>query len=151
MKKQKPNKIWIDADACPKAVKEMVYKSSHRLQIRVILVANTYQMFPQNKLIEMVVVAKGDDVADQHIIDQVEAHDIVITADIPLAAKVVEKKAIALNPRGEIYTEKNVAGILSMRNFMKDLRDEGTMTSGPRPFGRKDIQQFANSLNQVLS
>lgn len=151
MSKRKPNTIWIDADACPKAVKEMVYKASRRLKIRVVLVANTYQVTPNSELIQLIVVEKGEDVADQYIIDQLEAYDLVVTADIPLAAQVVEKKAFGLNPRGEIYTEKNIGGILSMRNFMKDLRDEGTITSGPPPFGRKDLQQFANSLNKLLS
>jgi uncharacterized protein len=151
MAKHKPSKIWIDADACPKAVKEMVFKASCRLKIDVTLVANAYQFTPDNALIRLVVVGKGEDVADQYIIDHVEAHDLVVTADIPLAAKVVEKKAVGINPRGEIYKKENVGGILSMRNFMKELRDEGTMTSGPPPFGRKDIQQFANSLNKLLS
>jgi uncharacterized protein len=151
MSKHKPNTIWIDADACPKPIKELVFKASARLKIRVILVANSYQVVPNNELIKLIVVAKGEDVADQHIIDRVEAYDLVVTADIPLAAKIVEKQAVGLNPRGEIYTEKNVGGILSMRNFMKDLRDEGTITSGPPPFGAKDRQQFANSLNKLLS
>ena len=151
MSKIKPNKIWIDADACPKAVKETVFKASRRLKIKVVLVANTYQVIPYGELIQLIVVDKGEDMADKYIIDQAEAHDLVVTADIPLAAKVVKKKAVGLNPRGEIYTEENVGGILSMRNFMKDLRDEGAITSGPPPFGPKDIQQFANSLNKLLS
>jgi len=151
MLKHKPNKIWIDADACPKTVKEMVFKASRRLKICVVLVANAYQAIPLSELIQLIVVGKGEDVADQHIIDQVEAYDLVVTADIPLAAKIVAKKAIGINPRGEIYTEKNVGGILSMRDFMKELRDEGTITSGPRPFVPKDLQLFANSLNKLLS
>src|SRR3989339_1330851 len=100
MAKHKPNKIWIDGDACPKAVKEIIFKTSRRLNIHVILVANSFQFLPQSDLIKLIVVNKGFDAADQHIIDQVEIHDIVITADIPLAAKVLKKKAIALNPRG---------------------------------------------------
>ncbi len=151
MPKFRPNKIWIDADACPKAVKEIVFKTSRRLNIPIILVANTYQFFPPSSLIQLVVVNKGFDAADQHIIDQVEIHDIVITADIPLAAEVLKKKAIALNPRGEIYNEQSICSILSMRNFMKDLRDAGTMTGGPAAFGPKDIKQFANSLNKLTS
>ncbi len=151
MPKIRPNKIWIDADACPKAVKEIVFKTSRRLNIPIILVANTYQFFPPSDLIQLIVVNKGFDAADQHIIDQVEIHDIVITADIPLAAEVLKKKAIALNPRGEIYNEQNICSILSMRNFMKDLRDAGTMTGGPAAFGPKDIKQFANSLNKLTS
>ena len=151
MQKIKPNTLWIDADACPKSVKEMVYRASRRLEILVILVANSYQQIPESDLLKLVVVGKGEDVADQYIIDHVEANDLVITADIPLAAKIVEKKAQGLNPRGEIYSKENIGGILSMRNFMKDLRDEGTITSGPPPFTKKDTQQFANSLNRLLS
>lgn len=151
MPKHKTNKIWIDADSCPKAIKEIVFKTSHRLNISIILVANSYQFIPCSDLIRLIVVSKGFDAADQHIIDQVELHDIVITADIPLAAKVLEKKAIALNPRGEIYTESTIGSILSMRNFMKDLRDAGSITSGPATFGPKDIKRFADSLNKLTS
>lgn len=151
MPKHRPNNIWIDADACPKAVKEMVFKVGRRLSIPIILVANSYQMTPPNGLIKLIVVHKRFDAADQHIIDQVEIHDIVITADIPLAAKVLKKKAIALNPRGEIYTENTIGSILSMRDFMKELRDAGTITGGPAPFGPKDLKQFTDSLNKLIS
>ena len=151
MAKHKPNKIWIDADACPKAVKEIIFKVSRRLNINVILVANSYQIIPQSDLIKLIVVDKGFDAADQHIIDLVEIHDIVITADIPLAAKVLKKKAIALNPRGEIYNENNIGSILSMRDFMKEFHDAGSITGGPAAFGPKDIKQFADSLNKLVS
>jgi uncharacterized protein YaiI (UPF0178 family) len=151
MPKHKPNKIWIDADACPKAVKEIIFKVSRRLNISVILVANSYQTIPQSDLIKLIVVDKGFDAADQHIIDQVEIHDIVITADIPLAAKVLKKKAIAINPRGEIYNENNIGSILSIRDFMKELRDAGSIIGGPAVFGAKDIKQFADSLNKLIS
>lgn len=151
MPKHKPNNIWIDADACPKAVKEIVFKASRRLNISIILVANAYQNIPHSDLIRLIVVDNGFDAADQHIIDQVETHDIVITADIPLAAKVLKKKAIALNPRGEIYTEHNIGSILSMRDFMKEFRDAGSITSGPAAFGPKDVKQFADSLNKLIS
>ncbi len=151
MPKHKPNKIWVDADACPKAVKEIIFKTSKRLHINIVLVANSYQFFPQSELIQLIVVDNGFDAADQHIIDQVAIHDIVITADIPLAAKVLQKKAIALNPRGEIYTENNIGPILSMRNLMKEFRDSGVIVGGgPAPFGPKDVKQFADSLNKLL-
>ncbi len=119
--KHKPNTIWIDADACPKAVKELIFKVSHRLNINVILVANSYQSIPQSNLIKLTIVGNGFDAADQHIIDLVEMHDIVITADIPLAAKVLKKKARAINPRGEIYNNDTIGSILSTRDFMKVL------------------------------
>lgn len=148
--KQKPNKIWIDADACPKTVKEIVFKASFRLNITLILVANSYQTIPHSELIRLIIVGKKLDEADQYIVDNLEAYDLVITADIPLAAKVVEKEGTAVNPRGEIYTEENIGEILSMRDFMKDLRDGGSITGGPSSFGPKDVQQFANSLNKLL-
>ncbi len=151
MAKHRPNTIWIDADACPKAVKELIFKISHRLNINVVLVANSYQFIPQSKLIKMTVVDKRFDAADQHIVDLVEMHDIVITADIPLAAQVLKKKARAINPRGEIYNEDTIRSILSMRDFMKVLYDAGTITGGTSPFGPKDIKKFADSLNKLVS
>jgi uncharacterized protein YaiI (UPF0178 family) len=151
MPKPKPNKIWIDGDACPKAVKEIIFKTSRRLNIIVVVVANSFQILPPSDLIKLIVVGKGFDAADQHIVNQVEVYDFVITADIPLAAEVLKKNAIALNPRGEIYHANTIGSILSMRNFMKELRDGGSMTGGPAPFGPKDIKQFADSLNKLLS
>lgn len=151
MPKHKPNTIWIDADACPKAIKEIVFKTGLRLKVKIILVANDYQNIPTSDLIRLIVVNKGFDAADQHIIDQVEIHDIVVTADIPLAAKVIEKKAIAIDPRGQIYTTNNIGPILSMRNLMKEFRDAGALTSGPAAFGPKDIKQFADALNKLIS
>lgn len=151
MPKHKPTKIWIDGDACPKAVKEIIFKTSRRLNILVIVVANSFQILPQSDLIKLIVVDNGFDAADMHIVDQVEIHDVVITADIPLAAEVLKKKAIALNPRGEIYHANTIGSILSMRNFMKELRDGGSIIDGPRPFGPKDIKQFADSLNKLIS
>jgi uncharacterized protein YaiI (UPF0178 family) len=147
----KPTKLWIDADACPKAIKETVFKASARLNLPVVLVANSYQTIPHSDLVRLIIVGRGDDVADQYIVDHVEAGELVITADIPLAAKIVEKNAVAINPRGEIYTEENIGEILSMRNFMKELRDGGSITGGPSAFNARDVQEFANSLNKLLS
>ncbi len=151
MTKNKPHTIWIDADACPKAIKELIFKACHRLNISVILVANSYQMIPTSPLIKLIVVDKGFDAADQRIIDLVEMHDIVITADIPLVAKVLKKKAKAINPRGEIYHENTIGSILSMRDFMKEFYDAGTITGGPAAFGPNDIKKFADSLNKLTS
>lgn len=151
MKKNKPTKIWIDADACPKAIKEIVFKASARLTLPVYLVANSTLSVPLHELVKLIVVGKGDDVADQYIVDNVAAGELVITADIPLAAKIVEKGARALNPRGEIYDEENIGEALSMRNFMKELRDGGTITGGPSALNPKAVQEFANSLNKLLS
>jgi uncharacterized protein len=143
--------IWIDADACPKLVKEIIFKISARLQIPVVLVANNSMFIPPSPLIRLVTVAHGADVADSYIVEHVQEKDIVITADIPLAAFVVEKNAIGLNIRGEIYTEENVREKLSMRDFMKELRDQGGLvTGGPDAFGPKDAERFTNAINKIL-
>lgn len=144
-------KIWVDADACPGMIKEVIFKASFRLQVPVCLVANSYVQVPSDNLITSIQVEKGADVADFYIIKKITENDMVITADIPLAALVVAKGAVALNPRGEIYTEKNVRERLSVRDFMQDLRDGGIHTGGPPPFGIKDKIKFSNSFNALLT
>ncbi len=144
-------KIWIDADACPKAVKELVYKFSARLQIPVCLVANSYMNVPVHPLISFEKVESGSDVADMYIVARLKSEDLVITADIPLASEVIKKGALAINPRGELYDEDNISERLSMRDFMKDLRDSGLVTGGPEAFSQKDEINFANSLNRILT
>ena len=143
--------IWIDADACPKAIKEALYAISGRLQLEVVLVANSSMFIPPSPLIRLVTVKSGADMADSYIVEHVGTNDIVVTADIPLAALIVEKEAIALNVRGEIYTEENVRERLSMRDFMKELRDSsGLEIGGPESFGPKDKEKFLNSINRIL-
>ncbi len=115
------------------------------------MVANSYMSFPHGGLISSIQVDQGADVADSYIVDRVENGDLVITADIPLASLIIEKEAIAINPRGELYTEENISERLSMRNFMQELRDGGVNTGGPAPFGTKDKAAFANSLNNILT
>ena len=144
-------KIWIDADACPKIIKEVIYKAAIRLQIPVCLVANATMFVPPGPLFSLVRVEKGADVADQYIVEHVAENDIVITADIPLADLVVQKKGIAINARGELYTEENIRERLSVRDFMKELRDSGLETGGPATFGPKDKENFTNSLNRILT
>lgn len=144
-------KIWIDADACPKDVKEVVFKAAERTKTDVCMVANSYMNYPKNKFISFVVVDKGADVADFYIVENLDPSDLVITADVPLAALVVEKNAIAINPRGELYTEENVREKLSVRDFMQSLRDNGMQTGGPPPFSVKDKEKFANSFNKILT
>lgn len=144
-------KIWVDADACPKVVKELLFKTSLRLKIPVCLVANAYMNIPFHELISFVKVESGADVADMYIADHVGPDDLVITADIPLAAEVVGKGTMAINPRGELYDEENIGERLSMRDFMKELRDGGVMTGGPDSFGVKDKASFANALNKILA
>ena len=144
-------KIWIDADACPKVIKEVVFNTSFRLKLPVVLVANSQMFIPPSPWISLVTVKKGDDVADQYIVEHVAPEDLVITADIPLADLVVQKGAVAINPRGELYTEENIRERLSVRDFMKELRDSGIETGGPASFGPKDKESFSNSLNQLLT
>lgn len=144
-------KIWVDADACPKVVKEILFKTSIRLKIPLVLVANSYMNIPHHELISFVKVESGADVADMYIAEHVELQDLVITADIPLAAEVVGRGTLAINPRGELYDEENIGERLSMRDFMQELRDGGLVTGGPEAFGPKDKQNFANSLNKILA
>ena len=151
MQGQKDFKIWVDADACPKVVKEVIFKTSFRESIPTCLVANSYMAVPPGGLVTSIQVDQGADVADFYIVEHLDSKDLVITADIPLASLVVEKGATAINPRGELYTEENISERLSMRNFMQDLRDSGVDTGGPAPFGAKDKANFANSLNKIIT
>ena len=144
-------KIWIDADACPKMVKEHIFKSSFRLKVDVCLVANSYMQIPTAPHISLIQVDKGADMADFYIVEHLDSNDLVITADIPLASLVVEKSATAINPRGEIYTEENISERLSVRNFMQELRDSGVDTGGPPPLGPKDKERFANAFDRIMT
>ena len=143
--------IWVDADACPRAVKDVIYRAARRTQIMTTLIANQLLMTPPSPFIKAVQVSSGMDVADGEIVLRLNAGDLVITADIPLAALVVEKNALALNPRGEWYTRENVHALLSMRNFMQELRDSGTQTGGPAALSTRDVQNFANALDGWLA
>ena len=144
-------KIWVDADACPVVIKEVLYKAAERTQIQLILVANSSFRIPRSSLIHFIQVRKGLDIADNKIAQQVEPNDLVITADIPLAARVVEKGGLALNPRGEVYTEDNIRERLSTRDFLDQLRSSGIETGGPPAFNARDKQTFANKLDQILA
>jgi len=143
--------IWVDADACPKVVKEILYRASERLQVPMTLVANKTLQIPKSSHIEMMTVAAGADVADGEIIKRMSAGDLVITADIPLAAEVIDKGGHALNPRGTFYSQANVKQQLSMRNFMDELRGSGVMTGGPAAFSKADRTAFANQLDRFLT
>lgn len=144
-------KIWIDADACPRVIKEIVFRASERLQVPVCLVANTPLHKHHTGLITSVVVADGFDVADDFIAEHATPQDLVITADIPLAARIVEKGALGLDPRGELYSEENVGERLSMRDLMQELRGAGMIQGGPGQFGNTDRQRFASSLDRILT
>ena len=143
--------IWIDADACPRVIKEIVFRASERLEIPVCLVANTGLVKHNTRLITSVVVAGGFDVADDYIVEHATPQDLVITADIPLAARIVEKGALGLDPRGELYSEENVGERLSMRDLMQELRGAGMIQGGPAQFSNTDRQRFASSLDSVLT
>jgi uncharacterized protein YaiI (UPF0178 family) len=143
--------IWVDADACPAAVKDMLYRAADRVKIQVILVANRALRTPPSPYIRSVQVGQGFDVADRHIADAVEPGDLVVTADIPLAAAVVERDAFALDPRGAFYSRENVRELLDLRNFMETMRSSGLVTGGPPAYGHADRQAFANRLDRFLA
>jgi len=145
------NQIWVDADACPKVIREILFRAANRMAVRVTLVANQSLQVPGSRYIRSIRVAAGFDVADNHIMQQVKPGDLVITADIPLAAEVVAKGGLALNPRGELYTEDNIRECLNMRDFMETLRSSGVDTGGPAAFSRADRQAFANRLDRLLA
>lgn len=143
--------IWVDADACPVVIKEIIFRAAERLQISTTLVANQMLRTPPSRFIRAIQVPSGFDVADAHIVEQLAAGDLVITADIPLASLVIERGAHALNPRGELYTTANIQEILTMRNFMDELRGAGVETGGPAAFSLADRQSFANQLDRFLA
>jgi len=143
--------IWIDADACPKPIKDILFRAAERLTLMLTLVANQPLQTPASSYIKTIRVASGFDVADNHIAHSVTIGDLVITADIPLAAAVIEKGAYALNPRGELYTQSNIKARLSMRNCMDELRGSGVNAGGPPPLSQNDRQAFANQLDRFLA
>jgi uncharacterized protein YaiI (UPF0178 family) len=143
--------IWVDADACPAVIKEILYRAAQRVGVPLTLVANQPLRTPPSPLIRTVQVRQGFDVADDHISERVQPGDLVITGDIPLAAQVVEKGGDAINPRGERYTPDNIRERLAMRNFMEELRGAGEVTGGPPPLNQADRQAFANALDRLLA
>lgn len=145
-------KIWIDADAAPRDVKEIVFRAAKRLEIPTVLVANQRMPTPPgNPHVSAVRVEGGADVADQYIAEHADEGDIAVTADIPLAAILVEKGVVVLDPRGELYTEENVRERLSIRDFMDSLRTSGVETGGPKPYGAREKQAFAGALDRILT
>lgn len=143
--------IWVDADACPVAIKEVLFRAAEREQVQVTLVANQWLRTPASRFIRSIQVPGGFDVADNEIVQRVAADDLVVTQDIPLAALVIEKGALAMHPRGELYTADTIAQRLGMRNFMDELRGAGVDTGGPAAFHARDKQAFANALDRWLT
>jgi uncharacterized protein len=144
-------RIWVDADACPVAIKEILFRAAQRVQISVTLVANHALRVPASPYIRSIQVPGGFDVADNEIARQVAAGDLVVTQDIPLAAAVIDKGALAIHPRGELYTPETIKQRLTMRNFMEELRSAGVDTGGPSALHARDKQAFANQLDRWLA
>ena len=144
-------KIWIDGDACPVVIKEILFRAAERVQIELILVANQPIRVPKSKVISFLQVSAGFDVADNEIARRTEAGDLIITNDIPLASDVIAKGATALSPRGELFTESNIQARLTMRDFMDTLRSSGVDTGGPPPLNQADRQEFANHLDRIIT
>jgi len=144
-------KIWVDADACPVVIKEILFRAAERTGVPLTLVANQPVQVPASKFVTTLQVAQGFDVADNEIVRRVAAGDLVVTSDIPLAAEVIARGAGALNPRGELYTEENVRAHLNMRDFMDSLRGSGIHTGGPPAMGQGDRKSFANQLDKWLA
>lgn len=142
--------IWVDADACPVPIKEIIFRAAERTKMTTTLIANHAMKIPPSPFIKFVQVSSGFDVADNEIVKRCTENDLVITSDIPLAAEVIEKNAIALNPRGELYTQNNIKQRLNMRDFMDTLRSSGIETGGSAPLSQADRQAFANQLDKWL-
>ena len=145
-------KIWVDADACPVVAREILFRAAERTGVQLTLVANQPMSTPSSTNINSLQVPKGFDVADDEIVRRVEAGDLIITSDIPLAAEVIEKGGHALSPRGELHTKENIGAKLNMRDFMDTMRSSGVeMGGGPAAYGQRDKQEFANNLDRFLT
>jgi uncharacterized protein YaiI (UPF0178 family) len=144
-------KIWVDADACPVVIKDILFRAAERVKIEVTLVANQSVQIPKSRYISFVHVAQGFDVADDEIVKRLSAGDLVITSDIPLAADVIEKGGVVLSSRGEMYTAENIKERLNMRDFMESLRSSGVDTGGPSAMSQGDRKAFANCLDRLLA
>lgn len=143
-------KIWVDADACPVVIKEILFKAAQRTKIHMTLVANHHLRIPPSTVIHFLQVQSGFDIADDEIVKRVNKDDLVITSDIPLADEVISKSAIALSPRGELFTKENIKSRLNIRDFMDTMRASGEQTGGPPPLSQSDRQAFANHLDTIL-
>ncbi len=149
--KEKDVRIWVDADACPQDIKEILYKTTERLHIPITLVANMKLRVPDMPSVSTIQVPGGADAADAYIVEHLRPGDFVITADIPFAAKAVEKGTLAIDPRGDVYTEENVGERLSLRNFIMEMRANGLVQGGPPPMVAADRRKFAEALDRELA
>ncbi len=144
-------KIWVDADACPNPIKDILIRTSQRLAIPLTFVANQSVRIPNSELVSLITVRDGADIADNLIAEKMQAGDLVVTQDIPLAARVVEKGGVAIGVRGQLYEDGSIQSRLGTRNLMEQLRSAGVETSGPKPLKPKDVQTFANTLDRTLT
>jgi len=144
-------KIWVDADACPVVIKDILFKAAERTKVQLTLVANQQIHVPPSRFIKSIQVASGFDAADNEIVERVDAGDLVITSDIPLASDVIDKGALALSPRGEMYTRENIKARLNIRDFMDTMRGSGIDTGGPPAFSQNDRKAFADHLDRQLA
>ena len=144
-------KIWVDADACPVVIKEILFRAAERAKITTTLVANQFLRVPKSPHIAFLQVESGFDIADNEIVRRVEAGDLVITSDIPLASETIDKGGLALSPRGELFTPENIRGRLNMRDFLDTLRSSGVQTGGPPALSQSDRMEFANHLDRILA
>ena len=143
--------IWVDADACPKQIKEIICRAAIKRKIKTIFVANQWFRLEQSEFLQFIQVSDGADIADDYIADHCAADDIVITADIPLAVRIVAKDALGIDPRGMLFEKNNIKQVSSMRDFMQELRSSGVETGGPKSFSNKDSQKFAQSFDKILA
>ena len=143
--------IWVDADACPRPAKDVLFRLADRRGVMVTLVANHHLPTPRSQYVQSVVVPKGFDVADNEIVARVAADDLVVTADVPLADEIINKGAAALNPRGTLYTPENIRDHLQRRNMREQLRESGLVSGGPDAYGNKEVQAFANALDRYVT
>ncbi|MEI6894776.1 MAG: YaiI/YqxD family protein [Colwellia sp.] len=144
-------KIWVDADACPVVIKEILFKAADRTKITITLVANHFVRTPPSPYISFIQVSSGFDIADDEIVKRVNTGDLVITSDIPLADEVITKQGVALSPRGELYTKENIKSRLNIRDFMDTMRASGLQTGGPAALNQTDRQNFANHLDRIIT
>jgi uncharacterized protein YaiI (UPF0178 family) len=143
--------IYVDADAFPKVIQEILFRAIERVRVPLILVSNKHVRYPNSELISRLIVGEGPDVADDKIVELVQHGDLVITADIPLASRVIDKGAYSIDPRGELFTKTNIKHRLAMRDLMDELRKNGEITGGPASFNQKNVQEFANQLDIFLT
>ena len=144
-------KIWVDADACPVAIREILFRASARIGIEVTLIANQQVSIPKSRHIKMLLVPPGFDVADEEIVKRMAPGDLVVTSDIPLAADAIEKGGFVLSPRGERFTKENIGARLNMRDFLETMRASGAVTGGPPALSQSDRKAFADELDKLLS